>query len=128
MDVLQHQMMCTVCTDKRKFQRAVEDARRISNQLYGLTKDLPESEDNRLLMAMQFDVMHIHMMCGSCYKVDETELRRYEREMDKALLKVIKSGDKSLLRQSLGLLSGYYPGKYHFVERTFQKLKIENAN
>lgn len=121
---------CMVCHDATHFNTKLHDAQRIARTLeraidkYSNNSDLEEYNKPDARGLFSFDHQHQHFMCGSCHKVNEHELRRYESEIDSALLKICtliteQKIDNGEIHQCLSLLGGHYPGKYRDLEKFY---------
>lgn len=115
---------CYVCTDVKKFERAVNDVKRINYSInrYLMRFDYDKSnrltrEEEILLRQISLDKKHIHFMCGKCFKVNESELLNAEKELKNNFIKVVRvlklhENDKktnALRKEVANLLRGHYP-------------------
>lgn len=109
---------CFCCSDIKKYQAALDNARQITQLLtmnVPLSSQLCRENDFRPL---QTDSTHIHFMCGLCHK-DTGLLRIAESELRSVLQHAVAPAreDEQCRQYVLRLLQGHYPATYRQFER-----------
>lgn len=113
-------MPCFCCADIKRYRRAADDAERISQNIRTMIPfDSPECDEFR---PVETDAVHIHFMCGTCFKMDHS-LQQAEERLRKSLKQAVLPAreDKNLQYSILRLLQGYYPVTYRAFESFCQK-------
>ena len=113
--------MCIVCNDKRKYERKVQDIRRIVSRLKTMANKHSINNDyknNELLSQLRMHNQHIHFSCGHCYKINTMELSNLEHEMDILLVSIANNINEcnKTYHDVLYLLQGTYSGKYRIFQ------------
>ncbi len=135
MTPIEHQMMCSVCSDLKKYKMYVNQAKLIRNnleQIVPLNATVDTSDIGRSVISEFTEHKNAHFMCGQCMKVNKNDLKNEEDKITKLVVKFLAiayaSNDKSKLDndyyQILRNLRGNYPKIAHNLEqRWFSSVK-----
>ena len=113
-------MPCFCCSDIKRYRRAADDAERIAKSIRNMIPfDSPECNEFR---PVETDTVHVHFMCGACFKEDRS-LQQAEENLRKSLKQAVLPAreNKRLQYSILRLLQGYYPVTYRAFELFCQK-------
>lgn len=115
--------ICMICNDKKRFETEISKTRLIFNRLRNMDIKYSDrnftTEEHELLRQLKMNNKHPHFMCGNCFRVNISELKNIEYQIDVMLVcisKNIKEKDETYYN-ILQLLRGEYSGKYHIFER-----------
>ncbi len=89
---LEHQMMCSVCTDLRHYKTSLDDARRIRINIDRILPDAPvdtRNITNERLRHTMSENKNVHFMCGYCMKADTNELVNEEKRITDSIIKFL---------------------------------------
>lgn len=120
---------CMVCHDATHFNTTKH---MVENIVYHMKTKLNHIDFNinslpreymELKRSLSYDRKHPHFMCGSCFKVNTSELTRLEEELDNCLIYfAYQFKEKDLFYyDTLNLLRGHYPKKYMDLEKFCSK-------
>lgn len=115
--------ICMICNDKKHYNITVSQTRNIVLQLRRFISNNETKrfsrEEEQFKQNLNLGNQHFHFMCGHCFKVNESEMRNLEQEMNELLVNIAihltKKDDKYY--ETLRLLQGTYSTKYHLFER-----------
>ena len=138
MNMLQKEALCMCCNDLTRYKRKSDDVSRKNDLLKRVVSNQSIDEEQykvfrkkyqNLIYILQNDSTHLHLMCGACDKVNNSEIRLKEDQLRELLWKVFfliyKQGDDELYHCTLRLLQGDYPITYVSLERLWYMRKKE---
>ena len=127
-------MLCTVCTDYKRFRLKVDDARRIRTNIERLMPSTPVDTsvtNGNELRAYFTETQNVHFKCGHCMKANKNELLMEEAKITQLILTFfayVKTSKPSevdtytdMYYVILRNLRGDYPKTAHNVEQYWFK-------
>lgn len=118
---------CVICTDYTHAKATLTDIRRIGYALNQLVKqNVNYNVHNCPAAYVKNDTHHLHFMCGTCMKFNNSQLRQAENIVHSAAYSLccnIQDGliSKKEYQEILRLLAGHYPMIYYTMEKIWHK-------
>lgn len=114
--------MCIICNDASHYNTIVSQTRNIVFQLRRFVSNTKNErlsrEEEQFKQNLNLGNQHFHFMCGHCFKINESEMRNLEKEMNDLLVEIAIDLTQKDNRyyETLRLLQGAYSTKYHLFE------------
>lgn len=134
MNILEFEMHCSICNDKKRYFSTVDMAKNINSRIINIIgrkyselffSDL-DGYEKELFHRISFDIKHPHFMCGKCLKINYRELKREEERLHLMVIGTIRGVREGKITETqLNLVSNLIQGHYPVCHRELRRFRNE---